>query len=125
MLIDFPSYDYSYNKRFYDYKYNFSVNTKYEFLLFHNPKRINEKILLKEADPVKYYNELENELIEKDLFNRILKKIKNHHILVKREEIFEILYELYKSSKYQSFINLAVIQVEGLFYDFCLIESIS
>jgi len=47
--------------------------------------------------------------------------IKSHHLLKKREGIFEILSSLYRDEKYQSFINLSVIQVEGLFYDFCLI----
>ncbi|APU87075.1 hypothetical protein [Clostridium botulinum] len=47
--------------------------------------------------------------------------IANHHLFIKRKEIFETLYDLYNHEKFESFINLAVIQIEGLFYDFCLI----
>ena len=55
--------------------------------------------------------------------NRVLDyiyiKVKEHYLLSEKEEVFNILYNLFKHGAYQTFVSLGAIQVEGLFYDFC------
>ncbi|WP_411740096.1 hypothetical protein [Peribacillus sp. S4] len=121
VLVNSLPYKYSYFKRFYDPNYDFSTDAKYRFLLNHSPRKIQPKIDLKSNNKSEYYKDLENNLMDNDLLDKVMNSIRNHHVLKKREEIFETLFDLYKDEKYQSFVNLAVIQVEGLFYDFCFI----
>lgn len=120
-LFDCLPYDYSYYKQFYNPEYDYSTDTKYRFLLNHSPSKIQEKIELKSKSVEKYYADLEYNMNHEDMLNKVLSGIRNHHVLIKREEIFDTLNSLYKAERYQSFINLAVVQVEGLFYDFCFI----
>lgn len=120
-LLDVLPYSYSHFKRYYNPDYDFSTDTKYRFLLNHNPIKIQQKIDLKSNDKSKYCADLESTIRKEKLLDKVVAVIKSHHLLKKREEIFETLSSLYRDEKYQSFINLAVIQVEGLFYDFCLI----
>ncbi len=99
---------------------DFDFSTYIKFFNIYNTHEINEIINLKRSD-LKEYRELINTVIlEKDLIGRIIQIINNHHRLVLRKEIFTTIKELYQSKQYQSFVNLAVIQVEGLFYDLCL-----
>lgn len=120
-LFDVPPYKYSNYKRYYSPDYDFSTDSKYQFLHHHNPKRIQEKIDLKRNDIKSYYSDLDYNINQNSLLEKVISGVNSHHVLCKRKEIFESLYHLYKQEKYQTFINLAVIQVEGLFYDFCLI----
>lgn len=120
-LFDVPPYKYSNYKRYYSPDYDFSTDSKYQFLLYNNSDRIQGKIDLKKNDIESYYSDLELNIIQNGLLEKILSGVNSHHVLWKRKEIFESLYHLYGQEKYQTFINLAVIQVEGLFYDFCLI----
>ncbi|MDI3095022.1 hypothetical protein QJ133_28260 [Priestia megaterium] len=120
-LFDVLPYNYSHFKRYYNPNYDFSTDTKYRFLRYHNPKKIQPIIDLKSNNISEYYADLEYTIESEQLLNQVITGIKNHHVLEKRNEIFETLESLYTAQKYQTFINLAVIQVEGLFYDFCLI----
>ncbi|KEI84128.1 hypothetical protein N493_19755 (plasmid) [Clostridium botulinum B2 433] len=119
-LFDIP-YEYVNHKRFYEPTYDFSTDVKFRFLLFQNPSEIQNKIKLKTNDKEKYYTDIDLIIKEKKVFQKIMNNIINHHLFIKRKEIFETLYDLYNREKFESFINLAVIQIEGLFYDFCLI----
>lgn len=120
-FFDHLPYSYSYYKQFYNPEYDYSTDTKYRFLLNHSPSKIQEKIELKAKSVEQYYNDLEYTMNHEDMLNKVLIGIRSHHVLIKREEIFDTLVSLYKAERYQSFINLAVVQVEGLFYDFCFI----
>ncbi len=120
-LFDRLPYSYSYYKQFYNPEYDFSTDTKYRFILNHSPSKIKEKIEQKSVNTEGYYSDLEFIMKQENMLKKVLNGIKNHHVLIKREEIFDTLIALYESGRYQSFINLAVLQVEGLFYDFCFI----
>ena len=120
-LFDILPYNYSHFKRYYNPNYDFSTDTKYRFLRHHNPELIQPIIDLKSNNTTKYYEDLESTIKSQKLLERVINGIKGHHVLIKRDEIFDTLNNLYVEQKYQSFINLAVIQVEGLFYDFCYI----
>lgn len=52
----------------------------------------------------------------------ILERVSNNYHLKKRQEIFEALNDLFIQKKYQTFITLGLIQVEGLFDDYCQIR---
>ncbi|WP_434284603.1 hypothetical protein [Clostridium botulinum] len=119
-LFDIP-YEYVNLKRFYEPTYDFSTDVKFRFLLFQTPSKIQNKIILKSNDKEKYYTDIDLAIKEEKVFQKIMYNIINHHLFIKRKEIFETLYDLYNHEKFESFINLAVIQIEGLFYDFCLI----
>lgn len=120
-IFDVLPYKYSHYKRYYNPNYDFSTDTKYRFLRYHNPERIQPIIDLKSNNLSKYYEDLESTIESEHLLEQVIYGIKAHHVLIKRYEIFETLNNLYKEQKYQPFVNLAVIQVEGLFYDFCYI----
>ena len=53
------------------------------------------------------------------------KKIEVHNILKRRLEVFNTLKTLYAEKKWQSFISLAVLQIEGLFHDCCNVLKIN
>lgn len=52
----------------------------------------------------------------------IMERVSNDYNLHKRLEIFETLNNLFSEGKYQSFITLGLIQIEGLFDDYCQIR---
>ncbi|WP_456318449.1 hypothetical protein [Priestia megaterium] len=120
-FLDVLPYKYSHFKRYYNPNYDFSTDTKYRFLHHHNPERLQPIIDLKSNNLSRYYEDLEQAIKSQSLLDQVINGIKAHHVLKKRDEIFETLNNLYTEQKYQSFVNLAVIQVEGLFYDFCYI----
>ncbi len=120
-IFDKLPYNYSYYKQFYSPEYDYSTDTKYRFILNHSPSKIKEKIDQKLACKERYYADLDFIMKNENMLKKVLDGIRNHHVLIKREEIFDTLIALYEAERYQSFINLAVLQVEGLFYDFCFI----
>lgn len=64
-----------------------------------------------------------NRYIEADhVMQNILDRVSNDYNLHKRQEIFETLNGLFSEGKYQSFITLGLIQIEGLFDDYCQIR---
>ncbi len=120
-IFDRLPYNYSYYKRYYDSQFDFSTESKFFFLLNHNREAIDTKINIKKDDPEKYYYDIDKLIKSEELLKKILFKVESHHRLKNRKEIFETLYGLYENGLYQSFINLAVIQIEGLFHDLCVV----
>lgn len=121
IVEDLP-YNYYYNKIYYDPLYDFSIESKFRYLddcvgLY----CIDNIIDLKKASLERYYEEIDNIVKLEKLPERVFLKIESHYRLKNRREIFLTLYKLFKNRKYQSFINLAVNQIEGLFYDLCVI----
>lgn len=120
-MLDKLPYDYSFYKRYYDPEYDFSTESKFCFLLEHNREAIDIKIETRENNPSKYFNDVDKIIKSRGLLKKIVSGIEGHHRLKNRVEIFDTLCKLYEDGLYQSFINLAVIQIEGLFYDFCVV----
>lgn len=114
-------YRYSYYRRYYDPQYDFSTESKFRFLLENDRRAIDIKIEIKKDSLIRYSKDVNRIIKSEELLKKIVSKVQGHHRLKNRTEIFETLYRLYEDELYQSFINLAVIQIEGLFYDFCVV----
>lgn len=125
MLFFSGRYDYAQFRKYYDFKYDFSTEAKIRFIpgieLGKEEKVIQRFIELKDSSLEDYNNEIERMVEDNKIVEYIRDKIKYNHYLSKRSEMFETLVSLYSQNKYQTFIALAVIQLEGLFYDCCSI----
>ncbi len=125
MLFFNGRYDYAQFRKYYNYKYDFSTEAKIRFIpgieLGDEDKVISRYIELKASSLEDYNHEIERMVIENKSIEYIRDKIRYNHYLARRSEIFETLVSLYYQNKYQTFIALAVIQLEGLFYDCCSI----
>lgn len=125
MLFFSGRYDYAQFRKYYDFKYDFSTEAKIRFIpgieLGKEEKVIQRFIKLKDSSLEDYNNEIERMVEDNKIVEYIRDKIKYNHYLSKRSEMFETLVSLYSQNKYQTFIALAVIQLEGLFYDCCSI----
>lgn len=120
-------YEYSTHKKYYDIDYDFSTESKIRYLpnlnLIDIIPTVRKYIELRSSSSEKYNDEIQSIIDKNDLVTVLFDKVKNYYVLQKREEIFSTLVDLFKENKYQSFISLAVIQLEGVFYDYCLIKS--
>lgn len=114
-------YRYSYYRRYYNPQYDFSTESKFRFLLENDRRAIDIKIETRKDSPIRYSKDVDRIIKSEGLLKKMVSKVEGHHRLKNRIEIFETLYRLYEDGLYQSFINLAVIQIEGLFYDFCIV----
>ncbi len=119
-------YDYAFFKNFYDTEYDFSTDVKVRFLpgepFTEVLSRIDKYIVLKKTSIPNYLIEIEKIVSEKNLVSNFRDRVHNNYHLHKRTEIFETLLQLFKDTKYQTFITLATLQIEGIFYDLCSIK---
>lgn len=116
-------YQYGFLKRYYDQDYDFSTEAKIRFApgisAANYLEEIKDFIELKKDYPEEYKLKI-NTIIEKnDLLNELISKVEKHNLLNRRKEIFETLKLLYDTEKWESFINLGILQIEGLFFDCC------
>jgi len=86
---------------------------------------INSYIKLKDEDYNAYQIELDRIVNENNVLEYLCEKIEVHNILKRRLEVFNTLKTLYAEKKWQSFISLAVLQIEGLFHDCCNVLKIN
>lgn len=119
-------YRYAHFKEYYEMSYDYTTCVRYSYL----PGVKLEDILktekyyldLKKSNPQEYVSRMhklvENEHIMQNIEYRVSK---NYH-LCKRKEIFENMTALFNRGNYQSFLALGLLQLEGMFYDFCLIK---
>ena len=64
-----------------------------------------------------------DQYVENDhVMQNVLERVSNDYNMHKRQEIFDTLNRLFSERKYQSFITLGLIQIEGLFDDYCQIR---
>ena len=56
---------------------------------------------------------------ENNVLDYLYSRVEVHNIMCRRLEIFDTLKYLYEREKWQSFISLAILQIEGLFFDCC------
>ena len=120
-------YKYAFYRSFYDMDYDYGACVKISEL--HNDAPMNkwmeiehEYLEIKKTDTEEFKNKLKRIVEEKDIISEILNRVSGNYHLKRREEIFETLSELFRAKKYQSFIALGLIQLEGLFYDYCQIK---
>lgn len=116
-------YEYGFYKRYYNYNYDFSTEAKIRFIPDANGTNlleiIEKYIKLKALRFSDYQTELSRMVKENDVLSYLCNRIEVHNIMNKRLEVFNTIKTLYSQQKWQSFISLAVLQIEGLFYDCC------
>lgn len=126
-MLLLSKYSYNFYKRYYDFYYDFSVEAKIRFIpgitLDNYLDTISTFIDLKKNDYNDYQSRLSKIIIEHDVLEYLCERVETHNILNRRLEIFNILKYLYDNEKWQSFISLAILQIEGLFYDCCIIKK--
>lgn len=122
-------YEYGFFKKYYDPNYDFSTEAKIRFIpgvkLDNFLDVINSYIKLKDEDYNAYQIELDRIVNENNVLEYLCEKIEVHNILKRRLEVFNTLKTLYAEKKWQSFISLAVLQIEGLFHDCCNVLKIN
>jgi len=118
-------YDYAVNKKYYDINYDFSSASKFRFTpglsVFESLKSIEGFTSLKKGSIKDYYTNIRENNMNFKLHEYLSKMVAMNYYISKRSEIFETLSCLYEENKYQSFIALAILQLEGLFHDYCVL----
>ena len=120
-------YKYAYYSSFYDMDYEYGAVVKLSELFHDIPlekwmDKEKEYLLLKKNDEEAYRNKLREFVDNKHILEETYKYIKKDYHLKKREEMFDTLKYLFDNKKYQSFLALGLLQLEGMFYDFCQIK---
>jgi len=127
MLTLNSRYEYAYYKKYFDYNYDFSSEAKFLFTpratIFQTTQIIEKYAKLKKTCIESYYTEIRENNIKINLSEHLSNIISKSYYISKRSEIFSTLSKLYNEEKYQSFISLAVLQIEGLFHDFCVLNN--
>jgi len=127
MLMLNSIYEYAWHKRYFDYTYDFSSEAKFRFTpginVFQAPQIISEYASLKKSCIDDYYAKIHKNVVDTNLPNYLSNMVYRNYYISKRSETFDTLNILYNDGKYQSFISLAIIQIEGLFHDFCVLNS--
>jgi hypothetical protein len=122
-------YEYGFFKKYYDPDYDFSTEAKIRFIpgvkLENFLDVINGYIKLKHGDFNAYQIELSRIVGENNVLDYLCGRIEVHNIMHRRLEVFNTLKLLYAEKKWQSFISLAILQIEGLFYDCCNVLNIN
>lgn len=120
-------YKYAYYRSFYDMYYDYGACVKISEI--HNDAPMekwmdieNEYLELEKTNTEAFKEKLKKVADEKNIVSEILNRVSSNYHLKRREEIFNTLSELFSSKKYQSFIALGLIELEGLFYDYCQIK---
>lgn len=120
-------YPYNFYKRYYDFYYDFSVEAKIRFMpgvkLDNYLEIIKSNIELKKNNFEEYQNKLSKIVNTHNVLEYLCTNVEVHNVLNKRLEVFNTLKYLYEHEQWQSFISLAVLQIEGLFYDCCMIQK--
>jgi len=121
-------YKYAWYRSYYsvDYPYGISVKlnqyVKEKYSLTESLQEEQRLMDLHSRNPEAFWKLMNNYVDHDDVMKRILERVSNNYHLKKRQEIFETLNGLFTQKKYQSFITLGLIQVEGLFDDYCQIR---
>jgi len=121
-------YKYAWHRSYYsaDYPYGVSVKlNQYVKEKYPLPESLQEEQKLLELysqKPEAFWRLMHSYVDHDGVMATILERVSNNFHLKKRQEIFETLNELFTQKKYQSFITLGFIQVEGLFDDYCQIR---
>ena len=125
MLCVKSRYDYAFFHQYYNMDYDFSTEAKVRCMpgvtIQNMLGTVSSYIELHKTNPEKYTERINDIVVKRNCLGVILEKAKITYHLQHRVEIFQTLAELYNTKKYQSFIILAAIQMEGVFYDCCVV----
>lgn len=111
--------NYTLASKWYNPNYDFDVLVKFFNPLDPNSNEVPRLIELKKTNKVEYYKYIKKYIEENKVLEYIKHSVENHYLLNNKQEIFDILVGLFVNEKYQTFVSLGAIQVEGLFYEFC------
>ena len=121
-------YKYAWHRDYYsiDYPFRIIVNV-FQYI---REKYCSEEFMGEEKKLLKLYSDLPEQFWSKmdryvetdNVMQSVLERVTNDYNLHKRQEIFMTLNNLFSEGKYQSFIALGLIQIEGLFDDYCQIR---
>lgn len=118
-------YSYAYLKQYYDIDFDFSTvvkisrlpDVKMDFL------KVERKYMdLLKRDPDEYWKQLKKIVNSQKIMQRVEVIASGNYHLNKRKDIFHDLCWLFEEKRYQSFVSLGLLQLEGLFYDYCLLK---
>ena len=121
-------YKYAWHRDYYSIDYPFSIiikTTQYVREKYRLEQCMEEerKIFKLYSDSSEQFWKMMDQYVETGrVMQNILERVTNDYNLHKRQEIFETLNSLFMEGKYQSFITLGLIQIEGLFDDYCQIR---
>ncbi|WP_164174239.1 hypothetical protein [Ruminococcus flavefaciens] len=121
-------YKYALHRKFFSYDYPFDAASKIEvylrskYELIDRPYEEMRLMDLLTKDPDAFWKKLYQYVDDDNIMDIIKETVENNYHLSKRKEIFETLNDLLSSLKYQSFITLGLIQIEGLFDDYCRLK---
>ena len=114
---------YGFYKRYYDADYDFATEAKIRFIpgirIDNYLDVIKQYIDLKKTDYSAYKVEIARMITENNVLEHLRSQIEVHNLMCRRLEIFDTLKYLYDEEKWQSFVALAILQIEGLFFDCC------
>ena len=122
-------YDYAIYHDYYSEDFPFSIFVKiYQYVRtkckFENEKEEENLLLNKYAEnKVEFWKMMFNYVDDEKVMQKNLETVTSDYNLHKRQEIFETMSVLFEQKKYQTFIVLGLIQIEGLFDDYCTICS--
>lgn len=121
-------YKYAWHRDYYSFDYPYGISVKLSQYVKEKYKLIQtlqeEQRLLKLhlQQPEAFWTLMKQYVNTDNVMTTILERVSNNYHLKKRQEIFETLNDLFIQKKYQTFITLGLIQVEGLFDDYCQIK---
>lgn len=121
-------YKYAWHRDYYssDYLYGISVKlsqyVKEKYELTQTLQEEQRLLNLYLQQPETFWALMKQYVDTDNVMATILERVSNNYHLKKRQEIFETLNDLFIQKKYQTFITLGLIQVEGLFDDYCQIR---
>jgi len=121
-----PVYSYQYDSHFYDPDYDFSTYTKFYNIpgvgVLDFMENIERHIALKRERPDDYYREVIKVVDDNNMVSQMSSRVSFNYHVHERKEIFETLATLFEEKRYLSFITMASIQLEGIFYELVCIK---
>ena len=121
-------YKFAWHRDYYSIDYPFAIIVKvsqYTREKFHFEQVIDAErrlLTLYYDSPEQFWRQMDQYIEADHVMQNIMERVSNDYNLHKRLEIFETLNNLFSEGKYQSFITLGLIQIEGLFDDYCQIR---
>ena len=96
----------------YDISLDFGVFTKFFDVIKSNKEEVFKLSDKKNTDPEAYYAYAKKFIDENRVLDYIYIKVKEHY-LSEKEEVFNILYNLFKHGAYQTFVSLEQFRLKG------------
>jgi hypothetical protein len=110
-------YSYHYLSERYDVTKYSDISYKFSEVTLDEYRKLYK---LDKTDKDKFYEFAETYIESKNIVDKIYKKISSNHCLDRRKNILHSALEAYKNGEELLFINIIPLQIEGIFYDYCI-----